>query len=139
VKTTLSIAAVLLLCSFASAQTIQDAPTPQAAPTPPAFWGVTGAYTAAILADNFTTQAGLKRGCHEAESPMLYGRHPSEPRFLAISFGIEAGEVFAARKMVRAHSGKWSRRWNAIGYALIAGEAAGRAGAAAHNEEANCR
>jgi hypothetical protein len=135
VKTTSSIAAVLLLCSFASAQNaLQDAPTPQRS-TPPAFWGVTGAYTAAILADNFTTQAGLKRGCHEAESPMLYGRHPSEPRFLAISFGIEAGEVFAARKMVRARS----RRWKAIGYALIAGEAAGRAGAAAHNEEANCR
>jgi hypothetical protein len=142
-------AAVLLLASlrpgqtaFAeSAEAAPNAPTRAPAPafqgnrTPAAFWGLAGAYSAAILADNFTTQAALKRGCREVENPMLYGRQPSVPRFLGVSFGIEAGEVFAARRMVRARS----RAWHAIGYALIAGEAAARSSAAAKNERTDCR
>lgn len=102
--------------------------------TPHSYWAVVGAYTGSILADNYTTQHGKMRGCIEKDNPFLYGRYPNQGRFLAISFGFEAVEVLATRRMVRSNS----KFWRAIGYSELLSETGLRGSAAFGNTRSNC-
>jgi hypothetical protein len=134
-RVSLSLAVVLLLAIVSPGQQLRplpDAPLPGR--TPSLFWVAAGAYTASIVADNYTTHSFVERGCYESENPWLYGPHPNQARFLTISFAGEAAELLAARRMVRSRS----RFWNTIGYSLVAGETAGRAYISGHNEGLKC-
>ena len=111
----------------ARCQDLRQAPEPQKTPT--SFWLLTGAYSASILGDDLSTQRFERMGCVEAWNPGLYGRRPSNARFLAISFGLEAASVIPARRMVRAKS----RIWKSLGYAGLAWQTEGRADAIGHN------
>ena len=111
----------------ARCQDLPQAPEPQKTPT--SFWLLTGAYSASILGDDLSTQRFERMGCVEAWNPGLYGHRPSNARFLAISFGLEAASVIPARRMVRAKS----RIWKSLGYAGLAWQTEGRADAIGHN------
>ncbi len=73
-------------------------------PTPKAFWALTGLYTASVIADGITTHNNISKGCVEVWSAGLYGQRPSNLRFYATSFGIEAGAVIAGKYLVRSHN-----------------------------------
>lgn len=109
---------IFAFCTCASAQS-----------TPRQFWAATGAYTGVIIADDLTTQRFERMGCVEAWNPALYGRHPTNARFLAVSFALEAAYVIPARMMVRSRS----RFWRGFGYGLVGWQTEGRADAVVHN------
>ena len=108
-------------------QELPQAPEPRK--TPVSFWALTGAYSLGIIGDDLSTQRYERMGCVEVWNPSLYGRRPSNARFLAVSFGLEAAYVIPARKMVRAKS----RLWKSLGYGLLTWQAEGRADAIIHN------
>ena len=117
-------------CLLAHCQELPNAPSS----TPHSYWIVVGAYTGSILADDITTQHGKMRGCVETNNPLLYGRYPNQARFLAISFGFEALEVLATRRMVRSKS----RFWRSIGYSELLSETGLRGSSAFGNTRSNC-
>ena len=59
---------LVILSAGAFSQDLPEAPQPQ---TPKAFWAMTGAYTAGIIADGETTLHQVSQGCVEVRSPML--------------------------------------------------------------------
>lgn len=83
--------------------------------TPKAFWAMTGMYTASIIADGITTHNNISNGCVEVWSAGLYGQRPSNARFYATAFGIEAGAVVAGRYLVRSHN----RALRMLGWGLV--------------------
>ena len=87
-----------------------------------------------IVGDDITTQQYLREGCHESGNPMLYGKYPQQPRFLAVSFGLAAGQIAAARLMVRSRHA-WMRD---LGYAVVTAGIADRSEAIEHNLALNC-
>lgn len=96
-----------------------------------AFWATVGAYTAGIVADDWTTQRYERMGCVEVWNPGLYGHRPGSGRFLGVSFGIEAGEVagiWVGTQRRKSRLLRWSGvgavgrettyRWLAVGHNL---------------------
>jgi hypothetical protein len=100
--------ALLLTASLSMASepiALPNAPEQQTHPaTPKSFWALTGLYTASVLADGITTHNNISKGCVEVWSAGLYGQRPTNARFYATAFGIEAGAVTAGRYFVRSHN-----------------------------------
>jgi len=132
-KRAAKLAVIALLLATAYAQEPPDTPQPQK--TPAAFWLETGAYTASILADDWSTQRFERMGCVEGFNPTLYGLRPTNTRFLAVSFGIEAAEVYGARRAVRSRS----KFWKTLGYSFLGYNIENRTQAVAHNLGLHCK
>ena len=124
-------AIIFALLGACAAQDLPDAPQP----TPKAFWALTAAYGGGILLDNYTTQRFERQGCVETTSPGLYGIRPREARFLAVSGGIAAAEVLAARWMVRRHS----KSLRTVGYVALGSQVVDRYSSSIHNLGLRCR
>jgi hypothetical protein len=97
--------------------------------TPKAFWALTGAYTASIIADGITTQHNLANGCVETWSAPLYGRRPSNLRFYTTSFAIEAGAVLTGRRLLHSHS----RLLRSVAWAMLSTDTEEHLRGAIHN------
>lgn len=82
---------ILLLISFASAQTLYDAPSSVAGhPSKAGFWIAHAGLLAATIYDEELTHAGLaKHKCVEGNPDLSY--HPTRGQLYAEGLGIDAG------------------------------------------------
>jgi hypothetical protein len=128
------IVVLLILAGVCQAQALPDAPSASRR-TPKAFWVLTAAYGASVVADAETTAAFVQVQCVEGWNPWLYGKRPSRARFYAAAGAMAVSTVFASRKMVRSRK----KLVRAAGWTLLAGMAQGHARGAIHNIGADCR
>lgn len=129
----LCLAVLLLTASMSMASepiAIPNAPEQQThESTPKAFWALTGLYTASVIADGITTHNNISRGCVEVWSAGLYGQRPSNVRFYATAFGIEAGAVVAGRYLSRSHN----RALRMLGWGMLSTDTEEHFRGAIHN------
>jgi hypothetical protein len=107
---TLSVVILTLLCAIATPVLAQlpDAPSHSKA----AFW-ITAATAGAVSLDAYTTlQFGAGQPCQvEANSPALYGTHPTSGRVSAV-MGLEfVGATVAGHFMQKSHNRFLRRLW----------------------------
>jgi len=114
--------------AFAQSEILPNAPSVQTS-TPKAFWALTGAYTASVIADGITTHNNIANGCVENWSSSLYGSRPSNARFYITSFAIEAGAVFAGRQLMHSRS----RFLRAVAYGMLSTDTEEHFRGAIHN------
>lgn len=115
--------------AFVQSAVLPNAPSVQTSKTPKAFWALTGAYTASVIADGITTHNNISNGCVENWSSALYGSRPSNARFYITSFAIEAGAVFTGHHLMRSHS----RLLRAVAYGMLSTDTEEHFRGAIHN------
>lgn len=115
--------------AFVQSAVLPNAPSVQTSKTPKAFWALTGAYTASVIADGITTHNNIANGCVENWSSSLYGSRPSNARFYITSFAIEAGAVFAGRQLMHSRS----RFLRAVAYGMLSTDTEEHFRGAIHN------
>jgi len=131
-KTLSMLGCLVILSAGAFSQDLPEAPKPQ---TPKAFWAITGAYTASIIADGETTLHQVSQGCVEVRSPMLYGARPTRARFYVASALVDGGTMFLSHRLVRSQS-KFMRT---VGWSLMSFGTEQHAHGAFANSQVSCR